>query len=105
MNNDDQVLHKKSLSDEVLRKIGRNVLLFQQIQGLLKFLVANHRSDGTNTNFKERQQKRAEKIQKQMLGMLTVQICSYPEIQASSPFLILEGAAQNSTRLRLYFFA
>lgn len=44
----------KALSDGVLRKIGRNVLLFQQIEGLLKFLIINHRADGIGINFVER---------------------------------------------------
>lgn len=31
----------KDCKDEVLRRIGRNLLLFQQIEGVVKFLVAN----------------------------------------------------------------
>ena len=34
----------KALIDEVLRRPGRNGLLFQQIAGLLKFLVVHHRA-------------------------------------------------------------
>lgn len=64
---------KKELSDEVLRKIGRNVLLFQEIEGMLKLLVANHRADGTSTDIVERHQQRSEKIQKQTMGSLVGQ--------------------------------
>lgn len=63
----------KSLSDDVLRKIGRNVLAFQQIEGLLKSMVTNHRLDGTTTDFVERHQRRAKKIQTQMMGTLIKQ--------------------------------
>ena len=70
MDNNDLISQSKFLSDEVLRKIGRNVLLFQHIEGLLKFLIVNHRADGTTADFAERQQQRADKIQKQMMGNL-----------------------------------
>ncbi|SEN73718.1 hypothetical protein SAMN05216404_106235 [Nitrosospira multiformis] len=63
----------KELSDEVLRKIGRNVLLFQQIERLLKFVVTNHRADGTTIDFVERHQKRAGKIQARTMGELIKQ--------------------------------
>ena len=73
MDKNDQVSHMKALSDDVLRKIGRNVLLFQQIERLLKFLVTNHRADGTAIDFVERRQRRAGKIQTQMMGKLIEQ--------------------------------
>lgn len=60
----------KALSDDVLRKIGRNVLVFQQIEGLLKSLVTNHRVDGTTPDFEERHKRQAKKIQTQMMGAL-----------------------------------
>jgi hypothetical protein len=63
----------KALNDDVLRKIGRNVLVLQQIERLLKFLLTNHRADGTTTDFVERHQRRAEKIQTQTMGTLIKQ--------------------------------
>lgn len=63
----------KELSDEVLRKIGRNVLLFQQIERLLKFVVTNHRADGTILDLVENHQKRAGEIQTQTMGKLIKQ--------------------------------
>jgi hypothetical protein len=63
----------KALSDDVLRKIGRNVMLFQRAEGLLKTLVANHHMDGTTNDLVERQQRRAEKVQKDMMGLLIKQ--------------------------------
>lgn len=60
----------KPTQDEVLRRVGRNLLLFQHIEGLLKFLLSNHRAGGTPEDFKERQQKQIDTINKTMLGHL-----------------------------------
>ena len=73
MNDDKQAMHTNGQSDEVLRKIGRNMLLFQQIEALLKFLVTHHRADGNTTNFHARQQQRTDKVEKQMMGVLVEQ--------------------------------
>jgi len=73
MDESEKILSNQSTCDEVLRKVGRNVLLFQQIEALLKFLVANHRRDGSTSNFQERQQQRTEKAHKQMMGKLVEQ--------------------------------
>lgn len=70
MEGDERASHKKILGDEVLRKIGRNVLLFQQIEGLLKFLVANHHSDGSSTDFAERRREWVEAVQGMTMGVL-----------------------------------
>lgn len=60
----------KPTCDEVLRRVGRNLLLFQQIEGLLKFLLSSHKAGGTPADFKERRQKQADTISKTMLGHL-----------------------------------
>jgi len=60
----------KPTQDEVLRRVGRNLLVFQQIERLLKFLLSNHNSGGTPADFKERQRKHADTINKTMLGHL-----------------------------------
>jgi glutamine phosphoribosylpyrophosphate amidotransferase len=65
MDESEQILSNQSTCDEVLRKVGRNVLLFQQIEALLKFLVANHRRDGNTSNFEEQLQQRTQKTYKQ----------------------------------------
>lgn len=64
---------QQALRDEVLRKIGRNVLLFQQIEGLLKFLVVNYKAHGTSSDLMMRQQRRLNKVQKHMMGQLVEQ--------------------------------
>lgn len=54
----------------MLRRIGRNLLLFQQIEHFLKFLLSAHKSGGTAETFKSNLQERAEDISKKMLGEL-----------------------------------
>lgn len=60
----------KSTHDEVLRRVGRNLLLFQQVEGLLKILLANHKGGGSLLDFKARQEDQEKRINKQMLGQL-----------------------------------
>lgn len=60
----------KRIQDEVLRHVGLNLLLFQQIEGLLKFLLSSHKAGGTPADFKERQQKQTDTINKTTLGNL-----------------------------------
>ena len=60
----------KPTQDEVLRRVGRNLLLFQQIEGLLKFLLSFHKAGGTLGDFKERQQKQIDAINRKMFGHL-----------------------------------
>lgn len=60
----------KPTQDEVLRRVGRNLLLFQQIEGLLKFLLSLHKAGGTSVDFKERQQKQIDTISRKMFGHL-----------------------------------
>lgn len=60
----------KPTHDEVLRRIGRNLLLFQQIEHFLKFLLSTHKSGGTAKTLKANWQERVESISKKMLGQL-----------------------------------
>lgn len=60
----------KSTHDEVLRRVGRNLLLFQQVEGLLKVLLANHKGGGSLLDFKARLEDQEKRINKQMLGQL-----------------------------------
>jgi len=58
------------MKDDVLRKVGRNVVLFQQIESMLKLLVSLHHNQGTIDTFAEQQQKRSEKVHTQTMGQL-----------------------------------
>ncbi len=72
MSNENE--HAKSIAkDAVLRKIGRNLLLYQQIEGHLKFVLANARASGTLNELALSKEERARKITKKMLGHLVEQ--------------------------------
>lgn len=60
-------------SDEVLRKIGRNILLFQQVEYMLKYLVANGKVSGYISEVSENQKQHTEAIKKQTMGQLVGQ--------------------------------
>ena len=66
--------------DDVLRKVGRNVVLFQQLERLLKFVIANSNLAGFSSELRRLKQEQESKVHKQTLGTLVGQ---YSEI--SSP--------------------
>lgn len=57
-------------SDEILRRVGRNLIIFQQIEHFLKLLLANHKNAGTPENYVANLQAQTECINKKMLGHL-----------------------------------
>lgn len=65
--------HRTPEIDEVLRRIGRNLLLFQHIEHLLKQLMANARLEGTVKSMQASSEERRAKIHKQTLGQLAGQ--------------------------------
>lgn len=60
--------------NEVLRKIGRNMLLFQKVEHMLKFLITNGKVSGRISEVKANQEKRAEAIHKQTMVSLVGQL-------------------------------
>ncbi|WPJ97536.1 hypothetical protein SH580_07410 [Coraliomargarita algicola] len=63
----------KTSVDEVLRKIGRNMLLFQQLEGLLKFTLSGNKLSGVSSQLERKQAKHVASTQKQTLGILVGQ--------------------------------
>ena len=59
--------------DEVLRQIGRNLLLFQQIEHLLKQLTSSARFEGTVASLQANLEDRRAKIHKQTMGQIAGQ--------------------------------
>lgn len=59
--------------DEVLRAVGRNLLLFQQVEGLLKFLLVHAQGGGYAATLADERTKRSERVHRQSLGQLIVQ--------------------------------
>lgn len=72
--------------NEVLRKIGRNTMLFQQLEYLLKFIVANGSFSGYASELNLIKEQRAASIQKQTMGQLVGKYLetTNPEYQESS---------------------
>lgn len=58
---------------EVQRKIGRNILLFQQLEYLLKYIVANARFSGYSSELEGIISARKESVNKQTMGQLVGQ--------------------------------
>jgi hypothetical protein len=65
-----EILENEEFVDEVLRKVGRNVILFQQLEQLLKFVVANGNLSGFVSELNELKKQKAEKVSKQTMGTL-----------------------------------
>jgi hypothetical protein len=59
--------------DEVLRRIGRNLLLFQHIEHLLKHLTSHARFEGTIASAQSNHEERRARIHKQTLGQVAGQ--------------------------------
>jgi hypothetical protein len=57
----------------MMRKIGRNLLNFQQLENLLKFLVTHGEISGYASQLKLKQLKRSEAVGKQTLGKVAGQ--------------------------------
>lgn len=59
--------------NEVLRKIGRNVILFQQLEQLLKFIITNSSISDYASELESNQKQKKESIKKQTMGQLVGQ--------------------------------
>ena len=73
--------------NEVLRKVGRNIVLFQQLEALLKFVVANGSLSGFASELNMLKRQQADKVNKHTMGTLVGQNVesSSPEFENSSP--------------------
>ena len=61
------------IQDEVMRKIGRNLLNFQRIEHMLKLLLSNSRVAGTVSTLVNNHKKQSEAVHKQTMGNLVGQ--------------------------------
>jgi hypothetical protein len=57
-------------TDEVLRRVGRNLVIFQQVELVLKFLTTHARFHAPASQFAERFGKHTESIRKKSMGDL-----------------------------------
>ncbi len=70
---DEQLENTKN---EVLRKIGRNLLLIQQVEHMLKYLIANGKVSGYASELPNIRHKQKAAIHKQTMGQLVGQFLS-----------------------------
>jgi hypothetical protein len=63
-------------SDEVLRRIGRNVVIFQQVEHLLKFLNAHSQVIGPASQLSARVEKQVAAVHKNTMGELAGKLAS-----------------------------
>ena len=62
--------HMKAVRDSLYTKIGRNMILFQKLEGLLKMLLARSEFSGTSGDLKSCFQKQEAIQHRKTLGML-----------------------------------
>lgn len=88
MDSNQQIAHQ-GLKDEVLRKVGRNLLIFQQIEGLLKMILGDSRVQGYADELADNKEQRVNGIQRDMLGQLFQrykdEILSNPDEEQQGP--------------------
>ena len=68
-----QMMNLDIAKDEVMRKVGRNLLLFQLLENALKYLVMNGELSGYFSELQSNQLKRSERVGKQTLGLVAGQ--------------------------------
>ena len=66
----EQYLELEKAKNEVQRKIGRNLLLFQQVELMIKWLLANENFEGYTSEIKSIRDRQTEEVQKKTLGQL-----------------------------------
>jgi len=74
--------------NEVQRKIGRNLLLFQQFEHLIKWFLANNKFEGYTSELISVKERQTEAVKKKMLGELISQYTK--DVQPSSDSKIKE---------------
>ena len=66
----DDIAEIDRVRDLALRSIGRNVVAFQKMEGMLKFLVANHRIQGLPEKLLEIKEQNRRVVERQTMGSL-----------------------------------
>ena len=82
--------------DEVLRKIGRNVLHFQRMESMLKFLISRSDLQGSASELKANHEKSVDTVSRQTMGNLVKSFISSvysgqrpgkePEVEIKKPY-------------------
>ena len=73
--------------NETLRKIGRNVLHFQRMESILKYLVSHSNIEGTAKNLKENHKKKIDSVSQKTMGNLVKDLMNsiYSDQEGEAP--------------------
>lgn len=77
-------MNYEEAKNEVLRKIGRNILLFQQLEATLKHLVTNKELSGSLSTIRSSHKKRSKKVGRLTLGNVAGAFFENPAQQQDS---------------------
>lgn len=82
------------IRDEVLRRIGRNVVLFQELEGILKFLAVAQCSSAPVSKLQADHDKRVATVREHTLGQLTGRLLDKLYASAAAQSSVLDGIAE-----------
>ena len=68
----------EQLKDEIFRKIGKNIVLFQQLEQILKFLVANAEVSAYANEFEATIKQQTMSVRDKTMGMVVNQFLNSP---------------------------
>lgn len=91
--------------NEVQRKIGRNLLLIQKIEYLLKYIVLHSNTSGKASQLKDIKKTREEQISKMSMGQVLSQYFNHinPSIENNQSISNSESEIQISTEINFNF--
>ena len=82
-------IQNQSVLDETLKKIGRNVLTFQRMEAMLKFLISHSKLQGTVSEVKSNHEKAVDAVSMQTMGNLVknfvASVYSEPNLEQEPP--------------------
>ena len=81
----EEMNNLEAANNDVMRKIGRNMLLLQQLEGLLKYLLANSFMEGSVSSMRGNRDKYISQIGKKSLGQLVGEFCERSIKTTDSP--------------------
>lgn len=83
------------IKNEVQRKIGRNLILFQQVEHMIKWLLARAKIEGYSSELQAVIDRQKKAVHQKTLGQL---ICNY--VEEMQPKAAAEGAEEAHERLK-----
>lgn len=86
--------HLVDIRDEVLRRIGRNVVLFQELEGILKFLAVAQRCSAPVSKLQADRDNRAATVREHTLGQLTGRLVDRLYASSATESTVPDGFAE-----------